>query len=60
MVAKTENDDQGGTGPERRPAINGEPREWELYHFDYKSAWALYKHNKCLFWMMLEGEKYQL
>ena len=45
LLAKTEIGDQGGTGLKRRPAINGEPREWELDHYDYKSGWALYKHN---------------
>ena len=33
--------DQGGTGHQRKLAINGEPIEWELDHYDYKSAWAL-------------------
>ena len=32
--------DQGGTGHQRKLAINGEPIEWELDHYDYKSAWA--------------------
>ena len=41
MTSKTEIGDQGGTGHQMRPAINGEPREWDFDHYDYDSAGAL-------------------
>ena len=45
VTSKTEIGYQGGTGHYRIPAINGEPKELELDHYEYKSAWAPYKHN---------------